>query len=326
MKFRRSQLLALSGLGIAAIVLLNTSGIPYITLERRWAIGIYTGSSPTRLADAAGAVNPVLTANDVTDVSARFVADPFMIRKDSLWYMFFEVMNRERDRGEIGAATSNDGLHWRYLKIVLTEPFHLSYPYLFEFGGDYYMVPEAGQTQSIRLYRATAFPVQWEYVATLLSGASFSDTSLFRYQQRWWLFTTPRPGLNDTLSLYYADKLEGPWREHPRSPVVSGNPHIARSAGRVTLFGDRLVRFAQDDSPTYGTRVWAFELAELDEFRYAEKPLGGSPVTQGGWGGWNSRGMHHVDPHQVGADQWIACVDGSTRGWETRRYRWKRGN
>jgi hypothetical protein len=34
--------------------------------------------------------------------------------------------------GEIGLATSEDGLKWDYKQVVLNEPFHLSYPYVFE--------------------------------------------------------------------------------------------------------------------------------------------------------------------------------------------------
>ncbi|HET9363828.1 MAG TPA: hypothetical protein VFP71_02460, partial [Candidatus Angelobacter sp.] len=53
-----------------------------------WSIGIYAGKSPLQLSPAAR--NPVISAGDVSDVSARFVADPFMLRVDGLWHMFFE--------------------------------------------------------------------------------------------------------------------------------------------------------------------------------------------------------------------------------------------
>src|SRR5947209_16965634 len=83
-----------------------------------WSIGIYAGKSPLHLAPAAGAANPVLSAASITDVPARFVADPFMLRMDGLWHLFFEVMNNASDRGEIGLATSADGLTWQYQKII----------------------------------------------------------------------------------------------------------------------------------------------------------------------------------------------------------------
>ncbi len=84
--------------------------------------------------------------------------------------MFFEVLNRDCRKGEIGYAASKDGLSWTYQHIVLAEPFHLSYPYVFEWENNYYMIPEANSTESIRLYRATNFPRQWEHVTELRRG------------------------------------------------------------------------------------------------------------------------------------------------------------
>ena len=62
--------------------------------------------------------NPVLTAEDVTDVSATFVADPFLLYDNDTWYMFFEVMS---NHGDIGLATSLDGFNWIYKQIVIIE-------------------------------------------------------------------------------------------------------------------------------------------------------------------------------------------------------------
>src|SRR5713226_8442616 len=107
-----------------------------------WSIGIYTGASPLRLRPAGSAINPILTREDVQDVPAGFVADPFMVQRAGVWNMFFEVLNQATDRGEIGLATSSDGLSWTYQRIVLVEPFHLSYPYVFECQGECYMLPE----------------------------------------------------------------------------------------------------------------------------------------------------------------------------------------
>ena len=54
--------------------------------------------------------NPVISRNDVSDARAQFVADPFMVCQDGRWYLFFEVMNQDSDRGEIGLALSDDGI------------------------------------------------------------------------------------------------------------------------------------------------------------------------------------------------------------------------
>ncbi len=93
-----------------------------------WSIGIYSGESLFNLTPPEGVVNPVLTSREVNDVSAAFVADPFMISVSGSWYMFFEVFNRETNKGDIGLAVSKAGFDWKYQQIILSEPFHLSYP------------------------------------------------------------------------------------------------------------------------------------------------------------------------------------------------------
>ena len=160
-----------------------------VAREHVWSIGIYSGESPVDLKPAKGIRNPVLTGKSVSDVPALFVADPFMVRAGRTWYMFFEVMNRQSRKGEIGVATSRDGLHWKYQQIVLAEPFHLSYPYVFGWENDYYMVPESFQAGAARLYRAVEFPTRWSFIGDLLTGPYFADSSVLRFDDRWWLFT-----------------------------------------------------------------------------------------------------------------------------------------
>src|SRR5438045_8028042 len=105
-----------------------------------WSIAIYCGDSPFELKPVRG--QPVLTKDNVTNMPAAFVADPFMIQRDHTWYMFFEVMNAETGRASINLANSDNGHEWTYKQIVLDEPFHLSYPYVFAWQDEHYMVPE----------------------------------------------------------------------------------------------------------------------------------------------------------------------------------------
>ena len=112
-----------------------------------------------------------------------------MLKADGTWYMFFEVMNEQSGRGEIGLAVSQDALQWRYQQIVLREPFHLSYPYMFEWQNAYYMVPETYQAKSVRLYKAMDFPTRWTLVGTLLDGDDFVDPTIFYFKDHWWLLT-----------------------------------------------------------------------------------------------------------------------------------------
>jgi hypothetical protein len=109
-----------------------------------WSISIYNGAAPYAFSPHPFVKkHPVLQASDVVDVPAFFVADPFMVKDNNTWFMFFEVLNKSSQQGDIGLATSYDGIIWRYEKIVLDESFHLSYPYVFKWNDSFYIVPEA---------------------------------------------------------------------------------------------------------------------------------------------------------------------------------------
>lgn len=274
-----------------------------------WSIGICVGESLFHLRAPQGADNPMLTRESVSDVPAKFVADPFMVRRDGIWYMFFEVLNQRTDKGEIGLAISHDGLDWTYRQIILTEPFHLSYPDVFEWNGGYYMIPETLRAGAVRLYKADDFPTRWSYVDRLVD-VSCADPSIFHFDDKWWMFGCSTPYRHDTLRLYFAEDLRGPWAEHPDSPIVESNQRTARPGGRVLVLNDKIIRFAQDCIPVYGTRVRAFEISELTTSSYVEKENVNSPVLTPSGSGWNALGMHHIDPHLMPGGQWIACVDG----------------
>jgi len=278
---------------------------------QEWSIGIFRGPSPLALAAPSAIRNPVLTKAEVTDLNAEFVADPFMIRTATGWAMFFEVFDSQADRGKIGLATSADAYTWNYQHIVLDEVFHLSYPYVFEDEGRFFMVPESTRANAVRLYVARQFPHRWDFFATLLEGPRFADSSLFRWQDRWWLFAETNTAVrHTTLRLFMAERLAGPWTEHPKSPIVPADGHIARPAGRVIIWEGVPVRFAQDCEPVYGTSVRAFAITTLTAEDYAERALPPDPILQGSGSGWNAGGMHHIDPHPLAEGEWVAAVDG----------------
>ena len=279
--------------------------------SQEFAIGMYTGESPFSLSAQPSGDKPVIAHSDITDVPASFVADPFMCSKNGQWYMFFEVMSRFSWKGEIGLATSADGVRWSYRGIVLREPYHISYPYVFEWQHDYYMVPEGGRAGSVKLYRATHFPDHWACAAELLEGSNFLDPSIFRWDDWWWLFAATGGDRAPSLRLFISDALLGPWREHPLSPVVVESNVSARPAGRVIIVNGSPIRFAQEVFPVYGKQVRAFELLRLSPSTYEEREVRPDrPVLTSQSAAWNSGGMHHIDAHMLPGGSWLACVDG----------------
>lgn len=275
-------------------------------VESKWTIGIYTGASPFQLSPSAGVSNPVLTAADVNDLNVDIVAHPFMIVTDSLYYMFFTAKDGKTDKGGIGMAESKDGLNWKYRQIVLHEPYVLAYPYVFKWQNDYYMIPEAHTETSVRLYKAIEFPDKWKYEGDLIKGEKLFVPTVVRYKKMWWMFAV-NPG-NETLRLFYADDLKGPWTEHPKSPIVKKDLNIARPAGRPFVLDGTLYRLGMDCYPTYGEQVHSFKITEITTKTYNEEMIN-TPLVKASSKGWNSEAMHHVDLYQIAKNNWIAAVD-----------------
>lgn len=294
---------------VAGVVFVHKGSVDESYQNKEFAIGIYHSpdSAPLQFS-GQGIDNPVLTRYSMPEMEIRCVADPFLISAQDSFYLFYEALEAVTGQGVIAVATSADGKRWEYKGVVLDEPFHLSYPCVFRWQGDYYMIPEAATTRSVRLYKAVQFPYRWQFVTKLIDEDDklFKDNTVFEHDGRWWLFSETMG--NRVLRLYYADTPLGPWTEHPRSPVVNGNPEIARPGGSVVHIGGRLTRFAQDDAKYYGRQVWALEITKLSPTEYEEKKVGRSPLLRG-FDRWNRRGMHHLCPIKT-AEGWMAAVDG----------------
>jgi hypothetical protein len=276
----------------------------------RWSIAVYRGPDLLHLRPADPRNRPALTARHVTDRKAGAVADPFVIRRQDDFLMFFEILNMETGLGEIAYASSDDGLSWTYREQVMDAEVHLSYPQVFEWEGAYYMIPETRQAGEIRLYRADAFPREWRLVKSLLQGR-FADATLFQREGLFWLFA--QRGL-DELRLYFAESPMGPWSEHPASPLWAGNRRASRCGGRLFEMDGRLLRFAQDGWPSYGTCLRAFEIDRLDRTDFSEREVPESPVLSASKEGWNALAMHHLEVICHTGSDWLVAVDGATIG------------
>lgn len=277
-----------------------------------WTISVYTGASPFALRPPASVQHPALTAAHVTDMpdlNIDTVAHPNLVGANGRFYMFFTAKDLSVNKGGIGLAESADGLRWTFRKTVIREPFVLSSPFVFQWQGVYYMVPESYTEHTVRLYRATSFPDRWEYVRDLISGGpteAFISPTVVQHEQQWYLFTSPSG--NDTLRLFVAGDPTGRWTEHPASPVVRNDPHNARPAGRPFVKDGVLYRVAQDCLPTYGLQVFASKVTSLSPTTYAETKVE-TPLVKASGQGWNRKAMHHVEAHETGTNRWLAAVD-----------------
>lgn len=205
-----------------------------------------------------------------------FWADPFVVEDKGNYYIFYEELPYSSNKGHIACISLNKetGEPEKSFE-VLKKAYHLSYPFIFTYEGDYYMIPESCENRSIELYRAKSFPKDWEFVGNLKEDIDAVDTTLFFHQGYWWMFSSiaEQEGAlhDDELSLFYADSpLSRNWTPHPLNPIVS-DVRKARMAGQIFQHEGKLIRPAQDCSGLYGRAFSFFEIEELNPENYREK-------------------------------------------------------
>lgn len=203
----------------------------------------------------------------------HFWADPFQIKVDGKHYIFFEDYVNDAGRAHISIVEVDRSGIVSGPTEVLKLDCHLSYPFIFEWQGDYYMIPETGERNVVELYRAHSFPFEWKLEKTLLEARSPLDATLVEVAGMWWMFVNIQEegvAVNwDELHLYCAESPLGPWKPHARNPVVS-NVLSARPAGRLFWSKDVLYRPSQDSSLRYGYATTISKVTELSATTYAE--------------------------------------------------------
>ena len=202
-----------------------------------------------------------------------FWADPFPIERDGRYWIFFEEQPLGAAKAHISVVeVRKDGTTWGPVK-VLERPYHLSYPFLVEEGGELYMVPETADNNTVEVYRCLGFPAKWKLERVLLEGVRCVDATLHREDGRWWMFANaaaPGAELNDELAIYSAEALLGEWRPHRRNPVKS-DVRSSRPAGRLFRRGDGLYRPGQICTPLYGAGIALNRVTRLTSEEYAEE-------------------------------------------------------
>ncbi|MCF8205820.1 MAG: hypothetical protein K9J82_12125 [Methylotenera sp.] len=199
----------------------------------------------------------------------RYLADPFGLVRGNTLHVFVEAFDYRVKRATLERhALRLADLQWQGGTTVMDRPFHLSYPQVFEHGGQTWMVPESYQAGEIALYRATDDSLdQWQRECALISGVPGADASLIEYQGRLWMFyTLVGPGARDQRELHVAQApaLTGPWTPLPSNPVRV-NRNGARPAGRPFVGHDGVLTLpVQDSSTGYGgaTRLLRFPVLD----------------------------------------------------------------
>jgi len=204
----------------------------------------------------------------------RFLADPFVKVKNGRVIVFVEDYDYSLSKGKISAyELFKSG--YKELGCVLEENFHLSFPFIFEEDGSLYMCPETKENNDIRVYKCVNFPLQWELHKILFSDVKAVDTTIFKYNQKYWLLSnidsTSLGNCGSELHLFYADSFESnEWKSHPNNPIIFDSL-TARNGGFITDNGDLYRVFQTPGFNIYGKSMGIAKITELSDSNYQEE-------------------------------------------------------
>ena len=249
----------------------------------RWSVAYFIGEFGTKqFSEAVKITNP----------KSRFFADPFVTKFNNQTVLFVEDYHYNTKKGVITAIELKEN-SYHILGTVIEEDFHLSYPFVFNYENQLYMIPESYNSNSIRLYKCVDFPLKWEYQKDLLSDVACTDSNVFEYDNRWWLFTNKNGGTKSNfnkLYIYYTDHpITGEWKEHAQNPVVFQNS--GRNGGFLPTKNNQLTRISQKHGfCMYGKSTVISNIKKLTPDIYEEE------ISQEISSGFfqNIKGTHHL--------------------------------
>lgn len=237
--------------------------------------------------------------------STVFLADPFFVKEKGIFYLFFEH-KKTKSNADVGLMTSTDGKKYQYRGTVLTQKFHLSYPQVFKYKNNFYMVPESKQANMVLLYKAHHFPFDWRICDTLVANVALVDPSIYLSDTLNILVATD---YEKNMYFYQADSLFGKWKLHKKKPIaVIGTE--ARAGGRFFTDKKGLLLPVQNCTKGYGYGLSLYRFSFHDGSYDVKRERPFYLKANENIAAFNA-GMHHLDVQRIDNNHYYYVYDGN---------------
>ncbi|MCQ2472003.1 MAG: hypothetical protein MJ147_08205 [Clostridia bacterium] len=230
-----------------------------LIFEEYWNIGYRFYNDDDTVVDGSQKTFNQLKAN-----SRYWYADPFLFELNGETFLFVEMFDNITEVGVLGVSKFENGI-FTEPKPVITENFHLSYPYVFEKNGKIYMMPETHEDSCIQLYEAVNFPDEWKKSEVIVKDVNVVDTVI---ENGFYLASTicESNDMSVDLSIFDENGIETPF-----SPVYCGR-FDKRGAGQTFTYKNMRIRPAQNcENGNYGGGLFFNKITQCDEKGYSEE-------------------------------------------------------
>ena len=193
--------------------------------------------------------------------NGQWVADPFLIEVEGKHYLFCEQYETKLNRAGIGYFVFEDGVPVNK-GIVIRRPYHMSYPCVFSYGDEIYMIPETSGNHTIEMYRAVRFPQKWELDTVLLENVQYVDSTVYDSGNGFYLLSYQKRGNGWATDVFRLD-MQSKKLSKVTEKLYEAN--VARPAGSLMHTEGGLKRPAQDCSEKYGEALLIYAVDKLDD-------------------------------------------------------------
>ena len=158
----------------------------------------------------------------IKNLKDRYFADPFVFSHNNKKYIFVEDFFFKTKKGSISVIEIDDNDKQKIYEKVIDETFHMSFPFVFMYKHNLYMVPETAGANSIRLYKCIKFPNKWKYCYDLISNIRSVDNLIINNGNKYYLLTSTSnyDDFSSKLEIYISNNpISKTWTPHVNNPV-----------------------------------------------------------------------------------------------------------
>lgn len=216
---------------------------------------------------------PLYKAISLSPPRGHFYADPFLIKFNGQKYIFFEDYDYRSKKGVLKSGI----IEKKSIKDIRTlniSAKHLSFPYIFEYNNEIFLLPEMDSGYGVNLYKSITFPHEWELVKQAFPGETFVDSTLFFDKECIWLLTSKKTTdilPENNLFIYRIKDINfSEIIPHQNNPVYLDTRH-SRNAGAVFSVDGKLFRPSQRNVfGRYGFSINVRELVRISDSEFIE--------------------------------------------------------
>lgn len=200
-----------------------------------------------------------------------WAADPFLYEKDGEVFAFFEYTDTKKCKSVLACKRlipkSNEA------PVIIYEfEFHTSYPCIFEYNNELYIVPETSQNKTVEILKCKKWPYKWEKdEKPLIGNICAVDTTRFVKDTKQGFFLYKMKSENDgNRELYFAKTLNNSLQIESIELLKRYDDYNGRPGGNVLSINGESIRVVQPKTNYYGEKIEFYSFGWDENGKYWE--------------------------------------------------------